>query len=313
MGYRDLVRHRNFLPVGFVLWVWYSFAAAESPSINRINPAPPKRELQVRVLVGTPPTLRCFRYENGQQSPLPNTTTLHMNLLLLEAHQFQSATEATLSERQTRHIQQVLKARTGSLLKVGVIDGKLGYGCLHQTDGGWRLTDIQLDTAPPAPLPLSLVLALPRPQMIKRILQTAACMGVARIHLLQTAKVEKSFWQSPAVTESAIREQLILGLEQAGATQLPQVEKHCRFRPFAEDALPGIADGHTKLIAHPGDYPACPRLAKNETAVLAIGPEGGFTEGEVSYFLNEGFAAFQLGPRILKVETAVPVTLAKLY
>ncbi|WP_018415930.1 16S rRNA (uracil(1498)-N(3))-methyltransferase [Teredinibacter turnerae] len=236
-----------------------------------------------------------------------------MNLLLLEAHQFQSTTEAALSERQTQHIQRVLKAGNGSRLKVGVVDGKLGSGCLHQTDGGCQLTDIQLDSTPPAPLPLSLVLALPRPQMIKRILQTAACMGVARVHLLQTAKVEKSFWQSPAVTDSAIREQLILGLEQAGATQLPQVEKHCRFRPFAEDILPGIAGGRTRLIAHPGDYPECPRLAKNEAAILAIGPEGGFTEGEVTYFLNAGFAAFQLGARILKVETAVPVTLAKLY
>lgn len=236
-----------------------------------------------------------------------------MNLLLLEQHQLVDGTEARLTDAQVRHIIQVLRAEPGAQLKVGRLNGSLGRGQLAHTDGHYHLTNLALDKPAPANLPTTLILALPRPQMIKRILQTVACMGVSRICLIQTAKVEKSYWQSPAVTDQAIHEQLMFGLEQAGATQLPTVEKYLRFRPFAEDRLPEFTPMTHKLLVHPGPFPPCPRLADNQPSLLAIGPEGGFTEQEVAYFTAAGFTPIQLGPRILKVEIAVPVTLARLY
>ena len=171
---------------------------------------------------------------------------------------------------------------------------------------------ISLDTPPPAKLPLTLLLAVPRPKMLKRVLQTVASMGVPRLILLNSYRVEKSFWQTPFLQPEAIREQLILGLEQARDTVLPEVSIEKRFKPFVEDRLPAISADTLGLVGHPGDYPACPR-AVSEPVTLAIGPEGGWIPYEVDKLQEAGLAPVQLGERILRVETAVPALLARLF
>lgn len=234
-----------------------------------------------------------------------------MNLLLLEKHQIDDC-HAVLSDLQTQHLQKVLRLSVGDTLRVGVVNGNMGEARLTQLQPRAHLDIIALNTPPPSQLALTLILALPRPQMIKRILQTVACMGVQRLCLLQTAKVEKNFWQSPSVSDTAIREHLILGLEQGVATQLPHVEKHTRWRPFVQDELPSLAAHSHNLIAHPGNYPYCTKMPRDQQTILAVGPEGGFTEQEVEWFVGAGFSPIQLGARILKVETAVTALLAKL-
>jgi len=236
-----------------------------------------------------------------------------MNLLLLRPEQFQSESRVVLTPLQRAHVTNILKSELGDKLRVGLLNGDMGTAQLTSLDEKATVDILQLSTPPPPPLPLTLILALPRPQMIKRILQTVACMGVEKLCLIQTSKVEKSFWQSPSITDDAIREHLILGLEQGVATQLPLVEKFQRFRPFVEDILPTFPSENHKLIAHPGPYTPCPRLSSSDRAILTIGPEGGFTEKEVTYFIKEGFTPIQIGARILKVETAVTALLAKIY
>ncbi|MFH7376276.1 16S rRNA (uracil(1498)-N(3))-methyltransferase, partial [Pseudomonas syringae pv. tagetis] len=71
-----------------------------------------------------------------------------------------------------------------------------------------------LDTAPPAKLPLTLLLTLPRPKMLRRVFQTIATMGVPKVNLLNSYRVEKSFWQTPFLHPEPIRAQEILLLEQ---------------------------------------------------------------------------------------------------
>jgi RsmE family RNA methyltransferase len=148
--------------------------------------------------------------------------------------------------------------------------------------------------------------------MLRRVFQTIAAMGVPRLILVNSYRVEKSFWQTPFLEPEAIREQLILGLEQSRDTVLPEVMIEKRFKPFVEDRLPAIADGTLGLVGHPGDYPPCPRAV--DTAVtLAIGPEGGWIPYEVELLAKAGLQPVQLGERILRVETAVTALLARLY
>ena len=237
-----------------------------------------------------------------------------MNLLLLQSEDFISPTQAWVSGRRCAHIKQVLKAQRGDTLTVGALNGKIGHAKIHAiTNECIELEILNLNSNPPATLPLTLILGLPRPRMLHRTLQTIATMGVEKLILIQSARVEKSFWQTPLLKPEAIHENLILGLEQGKATQLPQVELHQRFRPFMEDELPKLLESHQhRLIAHPGDYPRAKPLTTAK-ALLAIGPEGGFQAQEVSHFQSCGFQAIQLGERILRVETAIPVLLAKLY
>ena len=235
-----------------------------------------------------------------------------MNLLLLEDGDFVAADRVRLSGRRLVHLNEVHRAENGDTLRVGRLGGQMGRGQLLQLDTTSAELQVAFDQPPPAKLPITLLLALPRPKMLKRVLQSVSAMGVPRLILLNSYRVEKSFWQTPFLEPAAIREQLILGLEQARDTLLPEVIIEKRFKPFVEDRLPQLAAGTLGLTGHPGDYPACPR-AVERPVTLAIGPEGGWIPYEVDKLAEAGLQPVQLGERILRVETAVTALLARLF
>ncbi len=235
-----------------------------------------------------------------------------MNLILLSADDFIAPERVRLSGRRFGHIRDVHRAEPGRALDVGVLNGLMGKGEVIALDETCVELKVKLDTEPPAPLPVTVLLALPRPKMLKRSLQTLASMGVKEIVLINSYRVEKSFWSSPWLTEAKIREQLLLGLEQAEDTRMPEVRLEKRFKPFVEDRLPALLAGKTGLIAHPGESRPCP-AGFNQSTVLAIGPEGGFIPYEVELMKTQGMTQIHLGRRILRVETAVPVLLSRLF
>lgn len=235
-----------------------------------------------------------------------------MNLILLEAADFTAPDQISLQGRRLQHVLAVHRAAVGDRMRVGVLDGLMGEGEIIHLDDARLDLRVQLDTPPPVKAPVILLLALPRPKMLKRILQMVTTLGVEELVLLNSYRVEKSFWDSPWLRPEAIREQLVLGLEQARDTVLPRVTLAPRFKPFVEDVLPGLmADGRRGLLAHPAIGAPCPTDMR-EPLLLAIGPEGGFIPYEVARLQEAGLAAFDLGPRILRVETAVAVTLGRL-
>lgn len=235
-----------------------------------------------------------------------------MNLLLLEEADFIAADRVVLRDRRLTHMQEVHRSEVGDSLRVGRINGLMGSAELLRLEAGEAELQVTLDQPPPAKLPLTLVLALPRPKMLRRVFQTVATMGVSKVILVNSYRVEKSFWQTPFLEQEAIREQLILGLEQARDTVLPEIIIEKRFKPFVEDRLPAITDGTLGLVGHPGNFPPCPR-ALSEPVTLAIGPEGGWIPYEIDLLAKSGLQPVQLGERILRVETAVTALLARLF
>ncbi len=235
-----------------------------------------------------------------------------MNLLLLRVCDVVIDQRVTLDDYRAQHIINVLRMAQGDRISLGYINGLMGFGYI-ETINKPRVTiaRIELNQAPPPQLEVELILALPRPRMLQRSLQTIATMGVKTLHLISTERVEKSFWQTPLLKPAAIEEQLILGLEQARATQMPIVQIHPKWREFVLAILPNFSQTQ-KIIAHPGEYPEAKTLPI-KPSVLAIGPEGGFSAKEVDTFMAANFSPVQLGGRILRVETAVPVLLAKLF
>ena len=232
-----------------------------------------------------------------------------MNLLLLDTADFIADDRVLLRDRRLTHLQQVHRAEAGEQLRVGRVGGNMGSGQLLRLDAHEAELQVSFDQPPPAKLPVTLLLALPRPKMLRRVLQTVAAMGVPRLVLLNSYRVEKSFWQTPFLEPAAIHEQLILGLEQARDTVLPEVIIEKRFKPFVEDRLPQLAADTLGLVGHPGDFPHCPR-AVTQPVTLAIGPEGGWIPYEVDKLAAAGLQPVQLGERILRVETAVSALLA---
>jgi len=235
-----------------------------------------------------------------------------VNLLLLEQDDLLTDDRALLRGRRLKHLHEVHRAEVGDSLRVGLLGGAMGSARLLRLQPDEAELALELDQPPPAKLPLTLLLALPRPKMLRRVLQTVSAMGVPRLVLLNSYRVEKSYWQTPFLEAEAIREQLILGLEQARDTLLPEVTLETRFKPFVEDRLPALAAGTQGLVGHPGSYPACPRDVQG-AVTLAIGPEGGWIPYEVEKLQAAGLSPVQLGERILRVETAVPALLARLF
>lgn len=235
-----------------------------------------------------------------------------MNLILLYTSDFIDARHVRISDRRFHHMCQVHDAQPGDSFKVGVLNGLIGRGDVVARNDHYIDLSIRLDRAPPKPLPLRLIMALPRPKMLKRTLETLATLGVKELWLINSYRVDKSYWSTPILAPERIREHFLLGLEQAGDTRMPEVHIRKRFKPFVEDELADIAKGTRALVAHPYDAKPCPHACGDATT-LAIGPEGGFIAYEVEKLQAAGLTPIHLGPRILRVETAVPVLLSRLF
>lgn len=235
-----------------------------------------------------------------------------MNLLLFERGELDKQGRLPLTGARLQHLLTVHGKSAGDRVRVGEVNGLAGEADILHIDRAGALLQPLLTTAPPAKLPLVLVLALPRPKMLRRILRTTAELGVAELHLVNSYRVEKSYWQTPALAPATVRNYLLEGLSQARDTVLPQVHLQRRFKPFVEDRLPALAAGRRALLAHPGDYPACPR-GLDAPALAVIGPEGGLIPYEVEKLVAAGCEPVTLGPRILRVENAVTGLLGRLY
>lgn len=235
-----------------------------------------------------------------------------MNLALLFDEDFIAPDRVRLTGRRRAHLATVLKTAEGDTVPVGRVNGELGEGLVVAQDAESVELTVSLTLQPPKPLPLTLVLAMPRPKMFRRVLQTVASLGVKDIWLINAYKVEKSFWQTPWLSEASLRENLVLGLEQARDTRLPRVHIRKLFKPFAEDELPALMTKRPGLVAHPGTEVPCP-VHLDGPATLCVGPEGGFIPYEVEKLVAAGGRAVHLGSRILRVETAVPVLIGRLY
>jgi RsmE family RNA methyltransferase len=235
-----------------------------------------------------------------------------VNLILLFDDDFCDASRVRLTGRRLRHVTEVHRATLGEELVVGIANGRIGRGTITRLDAEALEMDVALDRDPPAGLPLTLILALPRPKVLNRVIAGASSLGIKHIVLVNAWRVEKSYWSSPRLSSDNLRTQSILGLEQSRDTVLPTIETRRLFRPFVEDELPAIARGTRALVAHPHANLACPRDVR-EPITLVIGPEGGFIDAEIASLERTGFTSVTVGERILRVETAVPYLAARLF
>ncbi len=207
--------------------------------------------------------------------------------------------------------------RAGQRIRVGIVRQGMGTGRVDEvTAVEVRLTIDAPETATEPP-PVSLVLALPRPKVLSRVLQSAAALGVERVDIVNAWRVEKSYFGSPRLDPARLIEDLWLGCEQGVATWLPEIQIHRRFRPFVEDELPRrLAERRAlALVAHPHDAERNEWVGargSRENVVAAIGPEGGWTDAELTSFEQIGAARFRISDRVLRVESAVVAVLAQL-
>ena len=239
-----------------------------------------------------------------------------MNLLLLHDEDFLADGTVLLSGHRARHAQEVLKAVHGDVVRVGRVGGRMGTAEILDVAAHEIRLRVHLDQEPPARANVDVLLALPRPKALKKVLPALASLGVDRVVLLNAARVEKSYFGSHVLQPEFVRQLLELGLEQARDTVPPHVAVRDRFRPFVEDELDAQFSGtEHRWLAHPLALQGATQLPPprpRDRVLLAIGPEGGWVPFEVQLLENHGFRAFSLGPRILRVETAVPLLVGQI-
>lgn len=233
-----------------------------------------------------------------------------MNVVLLQEEEVDSGM-IRLTDRRAEHMVKVLRIEVGEKVRVGMVDGKMGTGTVADIKKKYPFSvdlQIELTGAPPEPPPIDLVLALPRPIMLKRILSQVTALGVGTIHLINASRVEKSFWEAGILEPEEYRSHLLQGLEQAVDTRVPKLHLHRRFKPFIEDYFPTIASGfHYRLLGDPGGKKVLGEVVTSGRGriVLAVGPEGGWVDYETEKFENQRFCRCSMGERVLKVDTAV--------
>jgi 16S rRNA (uracil1498-N3)-methyltransferase len=234
-----------------------------------------------------------------------------VNLLLLHPGDVAADGTARVDGTRAARVREVLARSGADRLAAGVVGGRMGTACVLSTSPE-VVVALELDREPPPRSPVELLVALPRPKILRRVLQAAASAGVPRVVLLGSWRVEKSYWGSPLLDPAALREQLELGLEQGRDTVAPEVLARRLFKPFVEDELDLLFAGAERLLAH--EAAPAPReveAPREPRAVLAIGPEGGWTPYEAEQLAARGFAPFSLGPRAMRVDVAVPYALGQ--
>jgi 16S rRNA (uracil1498-N3)-methyltransferase len=246
-----------------------------------------------------------------------------MNLLLFESDEIDEGGVLKVSGRRAEHILTVLKLTPGGQLRVGELNGGVALAQVSSLlpDGRVELRIASSGVAAGgqsenevggSKFKLRLLVALPRPQILKKVLLTSAMFGASEIIFCGCARVEKSYWSSKSLRPEAIKEQLMLGMEQGEVTFIPEVRLESRFEVCIEDVrsssnLPLLyADrGGEDLIGLCGQ-------SRLDGAVLALGPEGGWVDAERMALERAGFLKLGLGGYNLRVEVALAAALGQI-
>ena len=237
-----------------------------------------------------------------------------MNLILLEPAELQPDGSASLTGRRARHVREVLHAAEGEKIRVGVVDGAMGTATILEDAKQLRLQCALTGQAPTAPR-VDLLLAMPRPKVMNRLWPVLASLGVGRILISNAWKTERNYFDTHVLEPEHVREGLIEGLQQARDTRLPQVSVHKQFKKLVEDKLDAFGPYAARLVAHPGAASSLSLggLPKDARVLLAVGPEGGWTEYELQLLGDHGFKSVSWGPRALRTDTACVVLLGLVH
>ena len=228
-----------------------------------------------------------------------------MNCILLAKN-----AKSICDPKQITHIKEILKSKVGDSLTIGEIGGNIGKATIAQINSNEvLLKDIILGKKPPAKLDVTVVLALPRPKVLRRLIMDMTSLGINRLIIVNSYRSQKSYWQSPLLER--IDEFVFEGLQQAIDTVPPVIEFKKYFKPFVEDEFPALLGD--AVIAHPYASQSWKSYLDTNTMpkILCIGAEGGWIEYEVDLLCLHGCKAVSLGERILRTESVVNVLLGQ--
>lgn len=229
-----------------------------------------------------------------------------MNRILFEDNELGSEGSVCVTGRRAAHITKVLKPKVGQELRVGLLNGPCGTATVLSVEQGRVSMSCSFEAELPEAPRIDLLLAVPRPKVMRRLWAQLASLGVGRIILTNAEKVERNYFDTHWLEPETYRPLLLEGLEQSGDTRMPEVTILRRLKPFMEDSLSESFAQHHRLICHPRHAISLGNagLGDGRRVLLAVGPEGGWSDYEVDLFARYGFDAISLGWRTLRTDVA---------
>jgi 16S rRNA (uracil1498-N3)-methyltransferase len=239
-----------------------------------------------------------------------------VNLLLVDPAEIGADGLVRVADGRAAHLVRVLKVAPGQPVRVGVVDGSTGVGTVISVAGGIVEMRCQFDSvAPPLPA-VDVLLALPRPKVMRRLWAQLAALGVGQIILTNAERVERDYFDTHILAPDCYRPLLIEGLQQARDTRVPRVSIHRQFRPLVEDHLDRLFGRGLRIVADPRSEKPLTTAVEDRAGgrvLLAIGPEGGWNEFELHLLEAHGFLTVSMGSRTLRSDTACVALLALVH
>ena len=218
---------------------------------------------------------------------------------------------ATLAGSEAHHLLHVMRATLGE--QVTLFDGsgvEFRAEITSTSRSGAELAILdRVDVDRELPFHLTVAAALPKGDRQKWLVEKLTELGVSRLVPLVTTRsvAEPTFGATTRLQRSVIE-----ACKQCGRNRLMTIAESTPW-----EKLVGIEGCASRWLAHPTGMPLSSQPSAFEGGiVIAVGPEGGFSDQEVEFARNSGWHIVSLGTRILRVETAAvalaaAVTLAK--
>lgn len=207
------------------------------------------------------------------------------------------------------HILEVLRRNVGDEFDVGLINGPKGKARLEEIAPDTLVLSYGWSDAEPPLDPITLLVGLSRPQTNRKILQSAATMGVERMLFPITDRAEPAYAHSKLWTTGEYRRHVLAGVAQAFTTQVPSVT----FGMTLEEALSSVTHADAKLALDNYEHTepmSDVQFRSDPSIVLAVGSERGWTAAERESLRDADFRLVGMGERVLRTETAVVSALA---
>jgi 16S rRNA (uracil1498-N3)-methyltransferase len=236
-----------------------------------------------------------------------------VNLILLERREANAAGQVTLTGPRARHLLNVLRVEPGRPVRVGILDGPCGVGTVRSAAEGVVELDCVFDEDPPPAPRVDLLLALPRPKVMRRLWAQVAALGVGQVILTNAERVERNYFDTHVLSPETYRPLIVEGLQQARDTRVPRLSIHRQFKVLIEDDLDALFPAGLRLAADPAAAAPAGSLAPEGPGgrvLLAVGPEGGWNAYETALLETHGFERVGMGPRTLRTDTACVALLA---
>lgn len=209
------------------------------------------------------------------------------------------------------HLGRVLRARPGQLYELS--DGTSVWLGRIEVVERERIEFALLEkiAAREAALRSTVLLSVVKFDAFEWALEKATELGVTRIVPLAAARSERALLAAAPKRAQRWNKVLLESAQQCRRVQVPVLEALAR----PEAAFAASGEGVRVMLSELPEAPplreVLPEVPAAE-AVLAIGPEGGWTEGEFAAARANGFREASLGRLILRAETAVVAALAAL-